>query len=204
MTINNFPFVDELNSASDADQNDKKNAVCYVGGITEIRGITELVTAMEYCPDTTLLLAGPVSPANYLDELKQIKGWERVEFFGKVDRKGVADILGRSLAGVVTFHPLPNHVDAQPNKMFEYMSAEIPVIGSHFPFWKAIIVDVNSGVCVDPQNPKEIAESINRLQKDQKLATEMGANGRNAVLSKYNWGIEEEKLVNFYQKIAEI
>jgi glycosyltransferase involved in cell wall biosynthesis len=62
-----------------------------------------------------------------------------VDAFGFLNRTVVRDVLTRSVAALVTFLPLPNHIDAQSNKMFEYMSARVPVIASHFPLWREII-----------------------------------------------------------------
>jgi glycosyltransferase involved in cell wall biosynthesis len=101
----------------------------------------------------------------------------------------------------VLFHPVPNHVFAQPNKMFEYMSAGIPVIASDFPLWKAIIEGNKCGICVDPLNPDEIADAIEWIAQHPNEAEEMGNNGRRAVETIYNWDIERNKLLAFYQKI---
>jgi glycosyltransferase involved in cell wall biosynthesis len=67
-----------------------------------------------------------------------------------VDRAVVRDVLAYSMAALVSFHPLPNHIDAQPNKIFEFMRAGIPVITSYFPPWREIIPGNDCGLLVDP------------------------------------------------------
>ena len=86
-------------------------------------------------------------------EVKKYNSWMKINELGFLDRGEVADVLGMSKAGIVTFHALPNHIDAQPNKMFEYMSAGLPLITSNFPFWREIVEKNNCGICVDPMNP---------------------------------------------------
>jgi len=81
------------------------------------------------------------------------------------------------------------------------MSAEIPVVASNFPLWKEIVEGSKCGICVNPTNPQEIANAIKYLLKNDKIAKEMGRNGRLAVESKYNWESEEKKLVNLYKKL---
>ena len=106
-----------------------------------------------------------------------------------------------SKAGIVTFHPLPNHIDAQPNKMFEYMSAGLPIITSNFPLWKEIVEGNNCGICINPLEPKEIAQAIEYIITHPKEAEQMGQNGKKAVLEKYNWGVEEKKLFEIYKEL---
>ncbi len=195
--INNFPLIDEL--ASSVPWAEKCTDVCYVGGIGTIRGIRELVHACEYLQSPARLnLVGSFYEPIVEAEVKSYKGWMHVNELGFKDRAGVRDVLGRSVAGMVTFHPLPNHIDAQPNKMFEYMSAGIPVIASNFPLWRGIIEGNDCGFCVDPLNPKAIAGAIDYLVMNPDEARRMGENGQQAVLDKYNWTIEEKKLCAFY------
>jgi glycosyltransferase involved in cell wall biosynthesis len=113
----------------------------------------------------------------------------------------VAKILENSLAGIVTFLPSPNHLEAQPNKMFEYMSAGIPVIASDFPLWREIISGNDCGLLVNPLKPLEIAGAIDYLVNNPAEAKRMGRNGRLAVIEKYNWPMEEKKLLRFYDSI---
>ena len=83
------------------------------------------------------------------------------------------------------------------------MSAGIPVIASNFPLWKEIIEGAECGICVDPLNPEEIAEVIQFIVAHPAEAEQMGKNGRRAVEEKYNWGMEEKKLLGLYDKVSE-
>ena len=148
-----------------------------------------------------LELAGPFFEANVSEEVRDYPGWSRVDELGFVDRAGVRDILGRSVAGLVTFHPVPNHVDAQPNKMFEYMSAGVPVIASDFELWKEIVLGNNCGLCVDPLSPRDLAKAIDYLVTHPAEAESMGDNGRRAVMERYNWSVEERKLLSIYEDL---
>jgi len=90
---------------------------------------------------------------------------------------------------------------AQPTKLYEYMSAGIPVIASNFPLWREIIESNDCGLCVDPQKPAEIAAAIDRLITDPALARRLGDNGRAAVRSTYNWEAEQDKLIGLYDRL---
>jgi len=103
------------------------------------------------------------------------------------------------MAGLVLYHPVPNHTDAQPNKLFEYMSAGIPVISSNFPLWKEIVEGHQCGICVDPLKPDEIAKAIQWILDNPEKAKKMGENGRRAVEEKYNHTVEEKKLLTLYK-----
>ena len=200
-TINNFPILGEL--ASQTKWENKSNEVSFVGGITEIRGVREFVKAFEYTADVSLNLGGQFSNKALEDEVKALKGWSKVSFLGFLSRTDVRDVLARSKVGLVTYYAEPNHVEAQPNKMFEYMSAGVPVIASHFPMWREVIEGNSCGICVDPLNSKEIGAAITKIVENDQLAEKMGLNGQKAVKEKYNWTIEEAKLISIYTEILE-
>lgn len=199
--VNNFPMVGELDGGIPWEE--KQAEVCYVGGIGCIRGIREVVQAGEFLTSAARVnLVGTFSEPVVETELKASPGWRRVNAHGFLGRQGVRDVLKRSLAGIVTFHPLPNHLDSLPTKMFEYMSSGIPVIASNFPLWRDIIEGNHCGICVDPLDPKEIAAAIDYLVTHTQAAKEMGENGSRAVLEKYNWSVQANKLTDFYGAIS--
>jgi glycosyltransferase involved in cell wall biosynthesis len=197
VNINNYPILGELSTA--AKWEDKFDEVCYLGGIARIRGIEEVIKSLSFLEGIRLNLAGKFSEAYVEKSVKNSPEWKKVNELGFLSRKKVSEVLARSKVGLVTFHNVPNHIDAQPNKMFEYMSAGIPIVTSNFPMWKEIVVNNKCGVCVDPKNPQQIADAINFLITNPIEASEMANNGYEAVQKKYNWGVEEKKLFNLYE-----
>ena len=200
VNVNNFPIVSELSPARNQWEA-KEKAVCYVGGITRIRGAFEMLEAIgktEY----QLLLAGPFEDG-LQQELMKMTGWPQVEPLGFVGRSGVRAVMARSMAGLVLLYPVINYRDALPVKMFEYMSAGIPVIASKFPLWKEIIEGSECGICVDPLDPEEITEAIRWIIEHPAKAIRMGENGRKAVKARYNWEHEAKKLLMFYSRMVD-
>lgn len=195
--INNFPMIDELNTVSNWKK--KQDYICYIGGIEVARGIKEMVLAFEFNEtNVQLKLAGIFSQNSVRNEVKSYTGWQSVNELGYLDRSGVKEVLNKSIAGLVVLHPIINYIDALPVKMFEYMSAGIPVIASNFPLWIDIIEENNCGLCVNPLEPKSIAKAIDYLVNNPEKAQSMGKKGRELVLKKYNWRIEEQKLFSLY------
>jgi glycosyltransferase involved in cell wall biosynthesis len=121
----------------------------------------------------------------------------------RTPREEVRRIMAESRAGLLFFHPEPNHVDAQPNKMFEYMSAGLPVLASDFPLWRSLLEDSGAGRCADPrtpQMPSRIA-SPDCWTMGPVAARRLGELGREAVNTVYHWAHEEKKLVNLYREL---
>ena len=198
--INNFPILGEL--LKDTPWGQKKDEVCYVGGIAEIRGIKEVVKAMGLSKNVKLNLAGSFSEKAVEEEVKNYDGWKNVNELGFLDREGVADVMSRSKAGLVTLYPIINYLDALPIKMFEYMSAGLPVIASDFALWREIVEGNSCGICVDPLKPKEISDAVEYIITHPKEAEQMGQNGKKAVMEKFNWSVEERKLFEVYGELV--
>lgn len=200
VVVSNFPLLDELESELTWDQD--REAVCYVGAISETRGIREIVEAIgKSRSPARLLLAGSFAEREIEEQVRAMPGWNRTDALGYVGRDELRAVLGRSAAGLVTLHRTPNHMEALPIKMFEYMSAGIPVIASDIPLWREIVSAAECGFCVDPHDPDAIAAVIDELLTDQDKARRMGANGRHAVEQQFNWPAEERKLLGFYAEL---
>jgi glycosyltransferase involved in cell wall biosynthesis len=197
--VNNYPILGELAVPHESGAR-REHAVAYVGEITALRGAVEMVQAIG-ATDAKLLLGGRFEDAGLRQRVMNLPGWGRVEELGQLARPAVAGTFARARAGLVLLHPAPNHTHAQPNKMFEYMSAGLPLIGSDFPLWREIIEGNACGLCVDPLDPGAIAGAIRWILAHPDEAARMGENGRRAVLEKYNWDAEGARLLSIYEAL---
>ncbi len=195
--VNNYPIFEKFNVAT---PKEKIHDICYVGLMSKIRGIEEMIRMLEFT-EAKMTLIGEFQSKEEEAFIKSLPTWKKVNFLGKKDRQEVAEILLQSKMGIVTFHPEPNHINAQPNKIFEYMAAGLPIITSDFPLWKSIVTKHHAGICANPLVPKEIADAVNVLLENDQQSIQMGKNGQKAVREVFNWKQEEEKLINLYEQI---
>ncbi len=195
--VNNYPSLEEL-GLEELPLRERTPKACYVGGLSVIRGSLVLAEAAKLCrfPIET---AGPFD--NPEIEAEILGPGAKLIHLGFLGRTELAELMTSSMTGVMTYLPRPNHVNALPTKLFDYMAAGLPVIVSDFPLWRSIVTENDCGLCVDPENPTAIAEAIERLLSDPAEAARMGANGRALVLAGRNWSTEEKKLLELYETL---
>lgn len=205
--IENYPLTDMFPPLQKVKGD--HHTLLYLGGITRIRGIEELIdgfakVAIER-PEAKLLFVGGFESDSFEREIKQkVKKHhleEKVQFKGKVPYEQIEGYLSTASIGIIPYLPVPNHLVCLPNKLFEYMAAGVAVISSDFPHYRKVVETSSSGLLIDPEIPQSIAKAMISLLDDATLTDEMGKNGRVAFETKYNWNSEEEKLVAFYRKI---
>ena len=197
--INNYPIVKDFSKIPSWE--DRENIGCYIGGISKIRGVKELIYSLRYLNNFTLYMAGDFESFAFEQEIKSLKEWKKVFYLGFIERKEINRLLKKCKMGFVNFLPYENHLNSQPNKIFEYLLAGIPVILSNFSSWKQMVEKYKFGIYVDPKNPKEISEAIEYILTHPMEAYQMGVNGRKAVLSIFNWENEEKSLLKLYKNL---
>jgi len=202
--LRNLPILDELVPPSEQPYSARAPDFAYVGGLTEGRGIPDMVQAIGLLHTATgskLLLGGRFVPATLAEEVRGLPGWECVKFLGWTDRGTMAAVLGSVRAGILPFRAIPNHMDAAPNKLFEYMAAGIPVIASDLPFIRKIIMEERCGVLFEPSSPETLASAMQWVLENPEESEAMGRRGRAAIERTYSWDREERALLALYHTL---
>lgn len=199
--ITNFPIIkEEIDTSIREDK-----IICFAGAIIDSWRHKEIINAIDKIDNVRYLLAGPVSEL-YLKELQSLNGWSKVEYLGLISHAEVEEMYKRATLGIAIYVYCKNMGGREGNlantKMFEFMNYGLPFICTDFRIWKQIVeVEEKCGICVNPYNEEEIKDAIEFLIDNPDKSRKMGENARKAAISKYNWAIQELKLVAFYNKV---
>lgn len=200
--VRNFPMTGELVTPSPTAMSERPHEFAYVGSIGIDRSSTQIIRALAMLTQPALLnIAGSFPIESEHVAAKAEPGWRKVNHLGEQNREQVAAMFARCRAGLVLFQPLPNNIAGRPNKLFEYMSAGLPVIASDFPRWREIVEGAQCGLLVDPRSPEQIAEAMNWMLDNPDQAEAMGHRGRQAILANYSWQSEERELLDLYARL---
>jgi len=168
----------------------------YQGSIQENRGIEPAIDAITLLPDAVLVVVGyGYHRATLEAEVRSRELTDRVKFFGPIPND---ELLGWTAAADIGLCNIVNsslsYYTSLPNKLFEYIIAGIAVIGSDSPEIGRIVTEEGVGEVADPVDPEDLARATRTILSDldrYRTATKAAA-------QKYNWAIEEQKLLGVY------
>lgn len=192
--IENFPWLSSFAKVMPITAATRRNIV-YVGGLSRERGAFEMFSAIETSTlntPLTLTIAGTVS--REVDRILRTRRQPFITYLGNLPVSEVPGLIGESIAGLVLFLPLPNHLESQPTKLFEYMAAGRPFVASSFPYWMKLFGPFDCGLFVDPSDPTAIRDAMEVLASDLPMAEAMGQRGRSALERHFTFETEATKL----------
>lgn len=205
-TVFNYSRLDSATNAEHSREGAEHQPVryfVYAGRISDDRGLHECARALGRLEenDVELLCAGRIGHVGeeaFRELLEGQRSQSRFKYLGLLPYEAIPPLLQDALAGLLCFRPTPNNVLGTPNKLFEYMSAAIPVIASDFPFIRQVVLEADCGILVQAEDVEDIASAMERILQDPEDAARMGGNGLQAVKERYNWQREEKKLLSLY------
>jgi len=197
--IRNYPLYEPL----EFEHQVRSDKLVYIGDITDVRGVLEMVKVLEHLPDDVrLCLIGKFRDPKLEIMARRMTGWSKVDYLGYVPFEKAKSHMRTAIAGLVLLSPTIAYKEALPVKLFDYMNLGIPVVATNIPLWETILGEGKCGFTVDPQNTPKIAEIINSLRNDHDLSNQMGKSGNQAIYQKYNWESQRVKLVKLYRQIS--
>jgi glycosyltransferase involved in cell wall biosynthesis len=182
----------------------------YVGGISEDRGLTEMVQGVVAAnkagfPSRLQLHGAFMMPKDrqQFETLCQDPAVAAcVMFAGWIAHDQIGEQLSHVDVGLSLLYPIQVYRECLPIKLFEYMACGRPVITSNLPMMQAIVDECACGLTVDVLDPTQVADAFIRLASDRALRHTLGAAGRAAAVDRYHWGTYEPDLLATYARLA--
>lgn len=167
-------------------------------GINVDRGMEEAFEAIVDLPSVHLMLVGDGDAIPGLKELAvKLKIEERIHFFGKRPYAELLAFTRLANAGLTLDKPTNiNYKYSLPNKLFDYIFSEIPILCSQVVEVKKIVETFQIGEIVDSQDPNSVASGILRLMQNTKAPYQSGLEKAS---KEFNWQEESKAIANVYQ-----
>ncbi len=201
IVLRNVPYVSFIENIEPSPLIKTGFSVIYAGGLSEIRGIRQLIEAAGLLDDSLeLWLMGGWEDPVYEKQCAQLAGWKRVRYFGEKTLEDTYSIMKRADIGIVNFLPVPNSVQSLPNKVFEYLACKLPVVMSNFDYWKELFGEC--AVFADPFDPVSIAKKIRTLLDDRELRMKLVRAGAVLIENEYSWESESKSLIDLYKRLT--
>lgn len=165
----------------------------YQGMLFEGRGLREILTACKDIANLTLVFVGDGPLLNELKKISKSYGMDdRVIFTGLFPFRKLGQYTASADFGftVISGKGL-SYYHALPNKLFEYIQAELPVIGSNYPEIAAIVDKEKIGFAVDPHDVKGIQKAVREILREDIYAQFKERLKR--IARKYTWREESKK-----------
>jgi glycosyltransferase involved in cell wall biosynthesis len=184
-----------------ANREDPRNFVVFYGGmIAKDRGLKDLVVA---CEDVGahLLVAG--HGPDEAELLGIIESSHAASYLGTIPYEDVLDQTARCNVVATLYDPsVPNNRFAAPNKLFEAMMFAKPVLASEGTLAGTIVQEVGCGAVVRYGDREGLRRALEALMLSPAQGKAMGARGREAFETKYNWKAMEPLLLDTYRDLV--
>ncbi|HEY7121347.1 MAG TPA: glycosyltransferase family 4 protein [Solirubrobacterales bacterium] len=176
--------------------------VLHQGAVADGRGGGNLIRAVAEMDSAHLLFLG--ADGAFVDGLRELgrsAGLDgRLHFHPPVPLAELLSYTSQADVGVSLLEDTcENHRLALPNKLFEYLAADLPVVVSDLPEMRRLVTERGVGWVTNPGNPDDIARVLAEALADR---DDPALHERvQAAAAELNWPHERARLTDLYAKL---
>ena len=167
-----------------------KFVVSYIGTMGNAHGLQTVIEAAEELqganPNVLFMLVGEGAEKQKLVSLARSRSLTNLHFVDQQPRERIPAYICASDACLVLLKKSEIFKTVIPSKMLEFMSCARPVILGVEGQARQILEDAQAGICIEPENPSELAQAVLRLADNEQLRETFGRNGRRHVLQYFS------------------
>ena len=173
-----------------------KTILLYQGVVLKGRGIEKIFNILPEMSDFVFVLIGGGEFEDYYKKLAVERNViDQVYFIGKFNQEDLPKLTPAADVGIALIENISkSYYYALPNKLFEYIMAEIPVVVSNLPQMKQIAEKFNVGFAVDPDNRDELITALKNITSNEMQYRKFKQNCKTAS-EELNWENEVGNLL---------
>ena len=197
IVIRNIPKIEHINQKNFEIDAEEKKVILYQGSVNIGRGIELMIDTMALLDEYLFIVIGD---GDILEQLKEkvsnLSLHDKVKFIGKKTPEELKELTPNATIGMSLEEDLGlNYRYALPNKIFDYLHANVPVIVADLPEMRNLIKKHPIGEILTERTHKILAKTIINMtsisyEKELKTAKK-----------ELNWSKEKEKLISIFSKL---
>lgn len=175
--------------------------VLFVGNLLADRGLRDAVNAIGIArtavPEVALVIVGDGREYHTLAEQIAAAGLQdNARLVGWKGGPDHAAYYQHATIGILPFLSTEHINITLANKLFDYMGAGLPIIGTDGPPMRRVLEETGAGVLVPAGDAGALAAAITALIRDPSRRRELGERGRAAVTGVYSWANDRARFLN--------
>ena len=197
IVIRNIPKIKKISQRNFEIDAKGKKVILYQGSVNIGRGIELMIDTMTLLDEYLFIVIGDGDILEQLNEkVSNLSLHNKVKFLGKKTPEELKELTPNATIGMSLEEDLGlNYRYALPNKIFDYLHANVPVIVADLPEMRSLIKKHPIGEILIERTPKTLAETIinmTNISYEKELKT---------AKKELNWSKEKEKLISIFSKL---
>lgn len=196
--VRNVPVINNTAFAKENPFSKNKKVILYQGAVNIGRGLELMIETIPFIENAVFVIVGN---GDILKELQQkVKNknlTDKVLFLGRKTPEELKKITPHANLGISIEEDLGlNYRFALPNKIFDYIHANVPVLVSNLPEMSRVVNKYPVGEIIQDRNPKKLAKQIQLLLCKDKNTLEF-----KSAKNDLNWKKEEKTILSLFKQL---
>lgn len=200
--IRNVPF-EQPRAAYLPLPTDEKVILLYQGALNDGRGLEEMIIAMQAIENAVFWMAGEGDLSQDLRAMvKRLDVEDKVKFLGYIPPHELKEVTQKAHIGInLLKNKGLNYYYSLANKFFDYIQVGKPSLNMDFPEYHTIVSQYPVGLLLENLETNTIVTAIQKIIQNPAVYQQM-QNACSIAAPVFVWEKEEQKLIDFYNKIS--
>ncbi len=181
-----------------------KFVASYIGTMGNAHGLETLLDAaqrLQQNPNIVFLLIGEGAEKQKIQAAAESRCLTNVRFVDQQPREKIPAFILASDVCLVLLKRTDVFKTVIPSKMLEFMSCSRPVILGVEGQAQAILEEAGAGLVIEPENSEALAQAIQYVAQNPKIAEAFGRRGREYILQKYSRARTAQKYIDVLESV---